>query len=344
MPNRWSGHPVRGFSAIADPMKFNIRADLFGQLATMEEAGLPFEKVLDIVHLPPRERVRLKATRKWIRLGLGIAEAGQRSGLFTPMEAALVRTATTSGSPARTYRRIADQCARRAARVKAIKSRITLPAVMIAFLIVLGPVPKLVTGGLTPSNYLAKHLLPWLAAGVVAYLLLERLRRRQSIAHSFWRTRLDGVLPLVPVFGPMEVRRNLRDFFDSMALLLEGGVPVLEALPIALDTVRNQALKPRLAQIKPRIEAGMSFADAVAGLSLFGRTQVYGLIRAGEASGALPRTLLRCCEVETAAIDRFDDLVAEWIPRLAYTSAALLVGYAIVHSGAFMPSLPQDLR
>jgi general secretion pathway protein F len=325
-------------------MKFNVRADLFGQLAAMEEAGLPFEKVLDIVHLPPSERVRLKAARKWIRLGLGIAEAGQRSGLFTPMEAALVRTATTSGSPARTYRRIADQCARRAGRVKALRARITFPVVMIALLIILGPVPQLVTGSLTPTSYLTKHLLPWLAVGVVAYLLLDRLRRRQSVAHSSWRTRFDGVLTFVPMFGAMEVRRNLRDFFDSLALLLEGGVAMLEALPMALDTVRNQALKSRLARIKPRIEAGMSFADAVAGLSLFGRAQVYRLIRAGETSGALPRTLLRCSEVETASIDRFDDLVAEWIPRLAYVSAAVLVAYTIIHSGAFMPSLPQDLR
>lgn len=119
---------------------------------------------------------------------------------------------------------------------------------------------------------------------------------------------------------------------------------MLEALPMALDTVRNQALKSRLAQIKPRIEAGMSFAEAVAGLSFFGRTQPHGLIRTGEASGTLPRMLLRYSEVETAAIDRFDDLVAEWIPRLAYTCAALLIAYAIIHGGAFMPSLPQELR
>ena len=54
--------------------------------------------------------------------------------------------------------------------------------------------------------------------------------------------------------------------------------------------------------------------------------------------------LSRYAEAEAAAIDRFDDLVAEWIPRLVYTSAALLIGYAVIHSGAFMPSLPHDLR
>lgn len=326
------------------PMRFDARADLFGQLAAMEEAGLPFEKVLDIVHLPSNERARLKATRKGVRLGLGIAEAGSRSGLFTPLEATLVRAATSSGSPARTYRLLADQCARRAARVKAIRSRMALPAVMIATAIILGPVPSLVTGGLTFSGYLAKHVLPWIAVGVSAYLLLGRLRRQRSGAASSWRIRIDGLVPLVPMFGPMQVRRNLRDFFDSMALLLEAGVPILEAFPLALDTVRNQALKSQLAQIKPRIEAGTSFAQAFAGLPLFGCTQAYGVIRTGEASGTLPRMLLRYSEAETASIERFDDLVAEWIPRLIYTSAALFIAYAIISSGAFMPSLPPDLR
>lgn len=331
-------------SGSLSPMKFNVRADLFGQLAAMEEAGLPFDKVLDIVHLPPNEHARLKATRKWIRLGLGVAEAGLRSGLFTALEASLVRTATLSGSPARTYRLIADQCARRAVRSKAIKSRIVLPAIMIAVWIILGPVPNLVAGSLTLSSYLAKHLLPWIGLGTAAYLLLDLLRRRQPGVHSFWEVRLDGVLPFVPLFGSMEVRRNLRDFFDSLALLLEAGMPILDALPVALDTVRNQALQCQLALIKPRIEAGMSLAQALAGLPLFGRTQASELIRTGEASGALPRMLLRYSEAETAAIDRFDDLVAEWLPRLAYISTALIVGYGLIHSGAFMPSLPQELR
>jgi len=142
----------------------------------------------------------------------------------------------------------------------------------------------------------------------------------------------------------MEVRRNLRNFFDSLALLLEGGVPILEAFPVALDTVRNQTLRSRLARIEPRIKAGMSFGEALAGQPLFGRTQAYELIRSGEASGALPRTLLRYSAAETAAIDRFDDLVVEWLPRIAYTSTALLIGYGMIQGGAFMPSLPHELR
>ena len=325
-------------------MKLDIRAHLFSQLAALEDAGLPFDKALDVVHLPASEAGRLEATRKLIRRGRGIADAGLKGGLFTPLEASLVRAATSSGSPARTYRLIADQCARRAARLKAVKSRMILPAVMIAGWIILGPVPDLVAGSLTLSGYLVKHLLPWIAVGVGAYLLIDLLQRRGAREHSSWRILLDGVLPFVPLFGPMEVRRNLRDFFDSLALLLEGGVPILEGFPTALDTVRNQALKSELALIKPRIAAGTAFSEALSGLRLFGRRQSFELIRTGEASGTLPRMLLRYSEAETAAIERFDDLVAEWIPRLVYTAAAVLIGYGLIQGGAFMPSLPPDLR
>ena len=325
-------------------MKLDTRAHLFSQLAAMEDAGLPFDKALDALHLPPREGERLEATRRWIRRGRGIADAGLKGGLFTPLEASLVRAATLSGSPARTYHLIADQCARRAARIKAVKSRMILPTLMVAGWIILGPVPNLVAGSLTPGSYVVKHLLPWIAAGAAVYLLIEHLQRRGAGVQSAWRTLADGILPFVPLFGAMEVRRNLRDFFDSLALLLEGGVPILQGFPTALDTVRNQALKSQLAQIKPRIAAGTSFSQALSGLPLFGRRQTFELIRTGEASGTLPRMLLRYCEAETAAIERFDDLVAEWIPRLVYTSAAVLIGYGLIQGGAFMPSLPPDLR
>jgi hypothetical protein len=50
---------------------------------------------------------------------------------------------------------------------------------------------------------------------------------------------LHRMLLLVPMFGPMQARRNIRDFFDSLGLLLEAGVPMLDALPIADRPIRR---------------------------------------------------------------------------------------------------------
>ena len=322
------------------PMKFNVRAALFSQLAAMEDAGLPFDEALRLVHLPPRERPRLAGTRRWIRLG--IADAGLKGGLFTSIEASLLRAAALSGSPSRTYHLLSDHYARRAARTKVMKSRMMLPVLMLVIAVFIRPLPNLVAGTLTWGGYLLKYLFPWIAVGGAAYLLGELSQRWQS-ARAL-RNTLGRVFSLVPLFGPIQVRRNIRDFFDSLALLLEAAMPILDALPLALSTVRNQTLKKQLSQVQPRIEAGASFAQAVAELSFPGHAHACALIVSGEASGALPQMLFRYSEAETAAINRFDDLVAEWVPRVAYTSTALLIGYGMIRSGAFSPLLPQDLR
>ena len=322
------------------PMKLRARADLFSQLATMEDAGLPFDKALRLVHLPSREQRRLAGTRKWLRLG--IADAGLKGGLFTSIEASLLRAATASGSPSRVYHLLSDHYARRARRTKVMKSRMMLPAVMLVIAVFIRPLPNVVAGTLGWGSYLLKHVLPWIGVAGAAWLLGELSHRWQS-ARSL-RNTLGGVFALVPLFGPIQVRRNLRDFFDSLALLLDAGMPILDALPIALSTVRNQPLRKQLAQIRPRIEAGASFTLAVSELSFPGRMQACALIAPVEASGALPQMLFRYSEAETAAINRFDELVAEWVPRIAYTSAALLIGYGMIQSGAFRPALPQDLR
>src|SRR5947208_14805423 len=118
------------------PMKFNVRADLFSQLATMEDAGLPFDNALRLVHLPPRERPRLAGTRKWIRLG--IADAGLKGGLFTSIEASLLRAATAW---------------------KVMKSRMLLPVVMLVIAVIVRPLPKRVDGTLTWAVYLRNYML-----------------------------------------------------------------------------------------------------------------------------------------------------------------------------------------
>ncbi len=331
---------MAGSAGSMTPMRLDVRADLFSQLAIMEDAGLPFDNALRLVHLPARERPRLAGTRKWIRLG--IADAGLKGGLFTPMEATLLRASAASGNPSRTFHLLSNQYARRAARMKALRSRLMRPGVIFVIAILMGPLPDLVTGTLTWGGYLVKRLLPWIALGGAVYLLGELSRRRQSAPAR--RNTPGRALSLVPLFGAIQVRRNIRDFFDSLAMLLEAGMPILDALPMASSTVRNQTLRGQLSRIKPRIEAGASFAQAVAELSFPGRSRACALIVTGEASGALPQMLFRYSEAETAAIDRFDDLVAEWAPRLAYTLAALWVGYTLIRSGAFMPSLPQYLR
>jgi len=325
-------------------LKFNIRSDLFRQLGALEEAGVPADRALSFTRLPREVQPRLNDMSRYMRQGSPIAEAGLRSALFTPLESALLHAACSAGSPARTYRRLADYYAKRAARLAKIKSRMMQPLATLVIGVFLGPLPKLAAGSISAGGYLLRCLLPLFGLAGLLYLYTELPRRLKADSPALQKIPLDDLLTRIPWFGPMLVRRNVRDFLDSLALLLEAGMPILDALPIAVETIRNQALRRQFAQIRSRIEGGASFAQAIGELSFAGRAEAHALIEAGEASGSLPEILFRYSDIETESIGLFDDKVSEWLPRLVYTLVAAWVGYGIVQSGAFMPHLPEDLR
>src|SRR5215470_14250400 len=92
-PDRFSGRAptlLTMFRSSRSPLKLHIRAELFRQLGAMEEAGLPIDKALSLTRLPLAARRRLVIMRGWLKHGSAVAEAGLRSGLFTPLEASLL--------------------------------------------------------------------------------------------------------------------------------------------------------------------------------------------------------------------------------------------------------------
>jgi len=97
------------------PLPIAVRADLFKQLAVIEDAGLPFDKTCSMLQLPQGAQSRLISLQKGLRLGLGVADAGFESGLFTPLEASLLRVACNAGSPSRAYHRLASHYEQQAA-------------------------------------------------------------------------------------------------------------------------------------------------------------------------------------------------------------------------------------
>ena len=329
--------------AMHSPLKLDVRADLFKQLETMEEAGLPIAQALTVARLRSGAQVRLTNASRYLEQGLGIAEAGLASGLFTPFEASLLHAALSAGRLAPAYRRLSEHCALRAAHAAAMRSLMAVPLVMLVIAIFLQPVPTLVAGTLSLGGYLIKCLFELIALGAAVCLFTDLPHHLQSGSSTIRALPLDGVLPRVPLFGSMYVRRNVRDFFATLAVLLEAGMPILEALPLSVDAIRSPAIKRRFSQIKPRIEGGASFAQAVGELSFVGHEQAHAMILAGETSGALPDVLFGYSAGETTAINQFDDLVAKWTPRVVYTLVALWIGYGILRSGAFMPRVPQDL-
>lgn len=56
------------------------------------------------------------------------------------------------------------------------------------------------------------------------------------------------------------VRRNNRDFFSNLALLLEAGVSMFDALPLAVDTISNCVVRDDFTCLKRQVLHGGALA------------------------------------------------------------------------------------
>ncbi len=81
----------------------------------------------------------------------------------------------------------------------------------------------------------------------------------------------------------------------QLAILLQAGVPMVDALNALIDQVENEALKRVFSEVKSDVNEGLSLADAMAKHRCFTKVFV-NMVRAGESSGAIEVVLERLAD------------------------------------------------
>lgn len=323
------------------PLSFQLRADLYSQLAVMEKAGLPRLQALGLLKLDQSIQSRLRAMCKLVAYDGDLSAAGEKCGMFTALEARLLNAAYATGQPEKMYARLSGYYAKRALQARQVKSRLALPGLVLLVALCVNPLPALVTGTLSAGSYLWQVLMPLFLLAAAAKLIKKLGNAQES--EGVLKSTLDALLPQVPVLGPMHLRRNLRDYFESLALMLEAGIPMLEALPTATKAIYNRGIRRQFQAAAAEIRRGVPFAPALAGLHCLHGSSVLALAATGEASGSLPQMLLHYVNAETAALNQFQQQLSDWLPRIVYALIAGWVTYGLLNGPGVGPHLPADL-
>jgi general secretion pathway protein F len=305
------------------PLPLPVRALLFQHLAAMEKAGVPAEKAYALLDLGPAARSRADTFRRLVARAVDPPTAGANSGLFTVFETRLLRAAFACGSPLPTYQRLARQHAVRASQMAALRARLLLPAAILTLALLVQPLPRLFSGALGMPGYLARTALPLMliaGSGMLATFLGTWFAAGTAAP---WRPALERLLLALPLFGKLHLRRNARDFNESLAMLLEAGVGLFEALPAALATVDNHIVRADLAALLPAVKAGATLAQAIGRLRVVDTVQLFAFVHTGEQSGTLPEMLMRHADAESEALALAQHELMTWLPRVLYAMVAL---------------------
>jgi general secretion pathway protein F len=112
----------------------------------------------------------------------------------------------------------------------------------------------------------------------------------------------------------------------QLAVLVNAGIPLVEALTALVEQVEHERLKRVLSAVKQRVNEGSSLAEALAQHPKAFTSLYVNMIRAGESSGALDVVLFRLADfTETQA-----RLKAKVLGTLTYPAAMMIIGAVIM--------------
>jgi len=325
------------------PLPAQALAHLYVQLARLESSGIPIQNAMQmLVQAEGETGKRARVALNHLKRGKPLSEAGAKSGLFMGLDAALIEAADAGGIYASIFRQLAPFYEEKARNQRRIKSRLFLPLTVLLLAVFIQPVPALISGKMDILSYLFATVGLIIQFALVVFVVW-RLPYWVGFLKPFGISLLlDKVAISIPYFGGWVVRRNIRDFLQSLGLMLQAGLPILEALPKAYEVVENPILRRRLQKIIILLKKGEPFAAALSQIDGVNPAAIQ-LISTGEHAGSLAEMMLHYVKFESEAISLHNEQLAAWIPRLVYALIVVWIAYGILSAGALMSPVPDDL-
>ena len=157
---------------------------------------------------------------------------------------------------------------------------------------------------------------------------------RKWISTTTGRHAWDRFLLKLPLFGELIQQIECNTFASILELLHEGGVPIVEALRLTRDSLRNIVFKHEVDRIILSVERGEGMAAAIVSGKVF-PPMVGGLISVAEEAGAITTVLNRISAYYKMRINyRLSNLSKALEPILLVVIGAVVLVLALA---VFMP-------
>ena len=283
------------------------------QFVTLIRAGLPILKSLDLLAerlTDPKLGPYVRAVRDEVRGGTLLSEAFRQQGIFPKIYVTSVMAGEKSGSLGEVLDRyIAYQKLALAVRKKILVS-LLYPAVLIFLVLCLivflvtfvvpnfaqlyssmsAQLPAitqvLIAVGTTARNY----VLVFFAALVAAGLLFAWWARKESA-----KEKLDAVKMHTPVLGDIWLKYQVAQFSRVLSTLLTGGIPLVQGLETASDSLGTALLRRTLMKAGKMVREGQALSSSLTTTGVFPPLAI-DMIEVGESTGALPVMLTSVAE------------------------------------------------
>ena len=301
------------------------------ELATLLKAGMPLVQSLDLLKrrvTSPVFRSVLDDVHEKVRSGTALSDAFDAHGeLFPRVYMASLLAGERSGNLDAVLRRFVEYTKIIDNVKRKTLSALVYPVILISLalgivgIIVLYAVPAfsdfyssfgadlpLVTRIIVRTSAIIRGQFVLLLAGAAGLVLLVLAWVRRPGQ----RAKFDHLLLGLPMLGGVARKFSTSQMARTLATLLGGGLPLVNALDIAAKSVSNRYMARQLETVAVRVREGESFAAALDARKAFPDVAVK-MAEVGESTGALQDMLNTVAdfydEEISTTMDRFVTLI-----------------------------------
>ena len=318
---------------------------LIGELAVLLGAGLPLDRALtlaigNIEDAAAAEGMAglLRAVREGAPLSRAMAA---NPGLFTPAESAMAEAGEANGRLGEAMARLSVMLEQAAELRRMVGTALIYPvalliiAVSVILLMLLYVVPQFERLLTNTQAQLPAASLAVIGASrfvradglyVVLALGVAGVAARQALARPAGRAWLDRTMLAVPLLGELVRRIETARFAHTLSALLDGGVPLPNALMLAQRTVANGVIAGAIRRVAEGLREGGSLAGPLAAAGVLPRIAL-GFLRTGEETSELGLMLGRLAAVLDRDVRvRLERFVAILTPAITVVLGTVVAG------------------
>ncbi len=343
---------LAGFHLPAIPHRRRVASREFlvfnQELATLLKAGMPLVQSLDILRQrvsSPVFKAVLDDVYERVRAGSALSEAFEaHQGMFPGVYTASLLAGEKSGNLEQVLRRYVSYVKVVSSVRRKTISALVYPAILVALSLVVVTVivVKVVPEFGNFYNQFGKELpmstrfIVALSEFVTTYFLFI-IAGIGIAAVSFWawlrdpmqKRRLDRALLRVPMLGPIAQKFSTSQGARTLATLLGGGIPLVNALEVTSRSLSNQHMAAQLTTAAQQVREGRSLAATLQDSGSFPDVAIK-MVEVGESTGALQEML-------NSLADFYDEEIDTNLGRfVTIIEPALLVIMGIVIAGLLL--------
>ena len=340
------------FGSFALPRRARISTREFlvynQELATLLKAGMPLGPSLDILRrrgANPLLKTVLDDVYERVRAGSSLSESFEAHGtLFPGIYTASLRAGEKSGSLEQVIRRYVTYVKVVSGVKRKTISALVYPAILLALAcVVVGIIVLRVVPEFGAFYHQFGHELPLVTRIIVAvsefagaYFVLMVLGVAAGVA-SFWtwlkrpgnQRRFDKWTLGVPMLGDVALKFSTSQAARTLATLLGGGIPLVNAIDVSARSIQNQYMAHELDAAAQQVREGRALSAAMNDSGAFPDVAIK-MIEVGEQTGALQEML-------NSLADFYDEEIDTSLGRfVTMVEPALLVIMGIVIAGLLL--------